>query len=66
MTIDHLSEAMREAEEFLRRAKQVLGRAHPENTVINNGAHENGALRRQSLELSAALVRLRGAWRHDD
>jgi hypothetical protein len=63
MTIETLQRAVDEAVEFLARANPVLvsaryaKRAADENWY--GGTRKDGALKRQSLELSEALVRLR-------
>jgi hypothetical protein len=63
MTIETLQRAVDEAVEFLVRANPVLVSAKYAKRVADEnwhgGTREHGALKRQSLELSEALVRLR-------
>ncbi len=58
MTEEKVKICIKEAKEFIERAKVVLERAK-EDKYIFFGCKETGALRRQSLELTRALAELR-------
>ena len=54
-----IKEAMKEAKEFIERAKAVLERRKIEGKAVYFGCKETGALRRKSMDLTRALARLR-------
>ena len=60
MNKKQITKAKKEAEEFIKRAREVL--ADPESLAfveIGCGNRDSGALRRQSMELTRALSDLR-------
>ena len=62
MNLVRIRIAKREAEEFIRRAKDVLNETDPKepaNSVWLWGTPATGALRRQSMELTRALAKMR-------
>jgi hypothetical protein len=60
MTKDAIGEAIKEANEFVQRAKLVL-KEHDEPTNGHLWGDKNtAALRRQSMELTRALSKMRG------
>lgn len=60
MTEKTIKIALEEAREFCRRATLVLGDAETVRYLGISGNKMTGALRRQSLELTRALSRMRG------
>ncbi len=61
MNIKTILKAEAEAEEFIKRCKDVREHAQ-QDAYCFFGCRKTGALRRQSLELSYALVDLRKPW----
>lgn len=58
MNINTVIEAEKQAKEFLRRAKTLKDRAKDDKFAWY-GCKESGSVKRQSLELSNALIELR-------
>lgn len=58
MNLAKILKAEKEAKKFLKRAKIARGRAHGDKYFFY-GCRESAALKRQSMELSSALVELR-------
>ena len=58
MKLDDIVVAEQEAKKFLARVK-VVREAHKKNRTIIYGSKETGALKRQSMELTRALSRMR-------
>lgn len=56
MLKDNLKEAVVEAREFIRRAKAAI---EEDSMVEMVGGKETGAVKRQSMELTRSLVRVR-------
>jgi hypothetical protein len=54
-----IEEAVKVAEEFIARTKPVLAEMNPKYPWVSCGTAASGALRRQSMELTRALVKLR-------
>lgn len=61
MREDALREAMDEAKVFLERGKAVLADKETMKYLSISGNGKTGALRRQSMELTRALARMRRA-----
>lgn len=58
MTEEGIKKALKEANEFIRRAKSVLYDPNGVGYIFAGGA-KTGALRRQSMELTRALANMR-------
>ncbi len=64
MNIKTILEAEAEAKEFIKRCKAVKEVAQS-SVYCFFGCPETGALRRQSLELTRSLAKLRKPWTHE-
>lgn len=60
MRKDNIKRCVKEAKEFIKRAKEVLAELDKENSDrVFSGTKASGALKRQSMELSRSLADLR-------